>query len=282
MRVGIIGDARRAVAWENHLRPLNIVNEVVIAPSLKDLGEVQACILLDESPDNLNLLIECIRQGLHTFLVSTLPVDRERLERVYHTSEEAEVRVQFSHWPSISPSTQWMFRQLSKPRFIQVIKEKSHLNFTDNLENFDHHWIDEIALITKWMALPPHRVEPVSLTLQNVDTGIQIYLKYESGASASVFYLASGIEDRHRRIISDHSLLLDQDVPHQTVRKLQTHNRDHPVIEKKEFDAGKAAELSAIQFFKSVQLKNETIFTPFDALKTSDTVQKIRKQLDKF
>jgi len=277
MRVGIIGDARRAIAWENHLRPLNIVNEVVIAPSLKDLGKVQACILLDDSADNLSLLIKCIRQSMHTFLVSNLPSDRDLLEKVYHNSEEAEVRVQFSHWPSLSPSTQWMIRQLPKPRFIQVIKEKSHLNFTDNLENFFHHWMDEVALVTKWMSLPAHRVEPESLTLQEVEAGIQIHLRYESGASASIFYLASGLENRHRRIVTDQNILLDLDVAAQSVRLMKSNEKGGLIVEKQNFDATKAAELSAIQFFKSIQLKKETLFTPYDALKTAETIQKIQK-----
>ncbi|MEX0994245.1 MAG: hypothetical protein WD599_01875 [Balneolaceae bacterium] len=281
MRVGIIGDARRAVAWENHLRPLNIVNEVVIAPTLEDIGQVQACILLDETSENLHLLIECIRQGLHTYLVSTLPVDKELLEKVYHTSEEAEVRVQFSHWPSISSSTQWMIRQIPKPRFIQVIREKSHLHFTDNRENFHHHWIDEVALVTKWMAIQAHRVEPFALTLQQAEAGIQIYLKYESGATASIFYLASGTEDRHRRLVNDKNLSVDLNVSDQTARLMKSNDQGGLVIEKKTFDPSKTAELSAIQFFKSVQLKKETIFTPYDALKTADTVQKIRKHLGK-
>ena len=48
MKIGIIGDATRGVAWEHHLRPHNIVEQVDLCPSLKDLGEVDACFILDE------------------------------------------------------------------------------------------------------------------------------------------------------------------------------------------------------------------------------------------
>ena len=42
MKVGIVGDASRTVAWEKHLRPHSIVQEVDLCPSLKEVGNVDA------------------------------------------------------------------------------------------------------------------------------------------------------------------------------------------------------------------------------------------------
>ncbi len=72
------------------------------------MGEVDACFLVDESEQNLDILLEGIQLGLHCFLISRQPTDTQKLEKIYRATKEAGVQVQFSHWPTLAPATQWM------------------------------------------------------------------------------------------------------------------------------------------------------------------------------
>ncbi len=279
MRVGIVGDKDRAAAWEKHLRPLTAVHEVVITPDISDLDDVDACILLDDSTTKLHTLAESIRLGLHSYLVSTLPTDEKQLKSIYHLAQESDVRVQFSHWPTISPASQWMKQQLPKPGFIQVIREHSHISFSENRLRFTQSWMDETAWIVKWMNMATHRIEARHIIPGSADSGLHIYLKFENGASASLFYLVSGTEDRHRRLVSSSSLLLDCNANRQTVKKTHMGENQRLTVESQTFDATQSAALSANLFFKAIKLKKETAFTAYDALKTSQVVNNIRNIL---
>lgn len=279
MKVGIIGDKNRAAAWEKHLRPLTAVNEVIITSSISDLDDTETCILIDDSTDNLEHLGEAIRLGLHTYLVSTLPTDQKRLKKIYHLAQESGVRVQFSHWPTISPASQWMKQQLPKPGFIQVIREHPHISFSENRLRFSHSWIDEIAWIVKWMDMSTHRIEAKHIIPGNSDSGIQVYLKFENGASASLFYLVPGSENRHRRIASSPSLLLDCNADKQSVKKTLVGDNQRLTVESQTFDASESAGLSATLFFKAIKMKRETAFSAYDALKTSMVIDNIRDLL---
>jgi hypothetical protein len=281
MKVGIIGDKKRAVVWEKHLRPLTAVREVIITPSISDLHntDTAACILLDDSSDNLKNLGESIRLGLHTYLVSVLPVDHKELKKIYHLVQESDVRVQFSHWPTISPASQWMKQQLPKPGFIQVIREHPHISYSENKVRFSHAWIDEIAWIVKWMDMSTHRIEAKHIIPGNPDSGIQVYLKFENGASASLFYLVPGSKNSHRRIVSSPSLLLDCHVEQQSVKKTVVGDNQRLTVESQTFDASKSAGLSASLFFKAIKLKRNTAFTAYDALNASMVIDNIKELL---
>ena len=279
MRVGIVGDKDRAAAWEKHLRPLTAVHEVVITPEISDLDDVDACILLDDSTTKLQTLAESIRLGLHSYLVSTLPTDENQLKTIYSLAQESDVRVQFSHWPTISPASQWMRQQLPKPGFIQVIKEHSHISFSENRPRFSQSWMDETAWIVKWMGMATHRIEACHIIPGNPESGLHIYLKFENGASATLFYLVSGSEDRHRRFVSASTLLLDCDANRQTVKKTLIGDNQRVTVESQTFDATLSAELSANLFFKAIKLKKDTAFTAYDALKASQVINNIRNLL---
>ncbi|MEX2352252.1 MAG: hypothetical protein WD529_07445 [Balneolaceae bacterium] len=277
MRVGIIGDANRTVAWEKHLRPLSAVTEVVIAPALADAGEVEACLLIDDSKENLARLSEAIRLGVHTYLVSRLPTERKELESIYHYSQEADVHVQFSHWPSIAPATEWMRKQLPKPQTLQVIREQSQIHYTENRPWFTHNWIDEFALITRWMDKPTHRIEGHQITTDGVSLGIQLFLRYDSGATASLYFMTAASENRHKRVVSDGRMLLELDVTEQRVRKIVVNASEELVTESRKFDASRAAEQSAVHFFKAIRLRQPTLFSPYDAMRTAIGIEKVKQ-----
>jgi hypothetical protein len=279
MRVGIVGDKDRASAWEKHLRPLTAVQEVVITSSLSDLDAIDACILLDDSSKNLDRLGEAIRLGHHSYLVSSLPTDEEPLQKIYRLAQESDVRVQFSHWPTISPASQWMRQQIPRPTFVQLIKEHSHISFSENRIRFSHSWIDEVAWIVKWMDMDTHKLEARALIPDNPEAGLHVFMKFENGSTATLFFLVSGNEDRHRRIASASSMLLDCDVDRQTVKKTVVKGNQRLSVESQSFDATKAAGLSASLFFKAIKLKKETAFTAYDAVKTARVIRDIQNLL---
>ena len=106
MKVGIVGDATRTVAWEKHLRPHGIVSEVNLVPTVSDLGSVDACLILDNSESNLDTLLETVQNGYSCFLISKQPTDIPKLEKIHRAAKESGVKIQFSHWPSLAPATQ--------------------------------------------------------------------------------------------------------------------------------------------------------------------------------
>lgn len=276
MRVGIIGDKNRASAWEKNLRPLSEVQEVVISQKLSDIHDTDACILLDDSPGNLQLLSDVIKLGIHSYLVANLPSDSGPLKKICGLIEESGVRVQFSHWPTLSPATQWMKQLLPKPDFIQIIKEHPHSSIPEHRERLSSYWIDEITWIVNWMDLRTHRVDVQQLAGEDTGTGIRIYLKFENGASASFFYFAAGSENIHRRIASGPGLILDYNVDRQAVRKTQPDEQKRLNVESRTFDTTKAAELSASLFIKAIKEKSDTAFTAYNALKAARVIETIR------
>jgi len=78
MKVGIVGDAKRAVAWEKHLRPHRIVKEVELCAHINEVGKVDACLLIDDTDQNLDLLLEGIHQGFNCFLISRPPTNTQK------------------------------------------------------------------------------------------------------------------------------------------------------------------------------------------------------------
>lgn len=280
MKIGIVGSAERAVAWENNLRPHQSVSEVVIARTLDDLGNIDACILIDESDTQLETLGRAVKSGYHTFLVSKLPQNSSGVEKIYHASEESNVMVQFSHWPSLAPATQWMAQKVPKPRFMHLVREVGHTDFMERNLGFDNFWIDEVALCIKWVDGATHQVDVKRTDLNAARGGaIHLFLRFDSGATAGIYVSTSGAENYHKRVVSDHSYMLDCNVLTQTVRAGQANAEGHLFFEKKVFDASRAAELASTQFLKAIQLKKSTPFGAYDLLRTLNVVDKVNKKI---
>ena len=123
MRIGIIGTRKRALTWEKHLRTLATVREVIIMPELTDTSSLDACILIDDTENRYRYLEKLIRDGIHTYLISKIPEQIEKLEKLYYLQQEAGVRVQYTHWPSLAPSTLWLKQQINKPVSIQILRD---------------------------------------------------------------------------------------------------------------------------------------------------------------
>ncbi|MDZ7756897.1 hypothetical protein [Rhodohalobacter sp.] len=281
MKIAILGEQNRATAWEKHLRKLSAITEVVITSSIPEKDSVDAAILLDNTDLKLNSLEQLIKLGIHSYLVSHLPLDEKALEKVHHSAQEADVRVQFSHWPSLAPASLWMKQKIKKPNLIQIKREVKFLSGAIDQTEIDHHWIDEVAWIIKSLGGNVHRIEAKPMVINQVRLGLNVTLRYEDSSVASIQFSALGGTNLHQRIISDENLAIDCDAIHQLVHLYRVNDFGNLKKETKKFDPKSTAEVSVLQFIKSIQLERDTLFNAYDALQTAKIVDKIHNQIRK-
>lgn len=280
MRIGVVGPAERAIAWEKHLRSHRSISEVVIAGKLSEIGDIDACFLLDDQSQNLDYLLKAIKTGYHTFLVAPIPTDSTQVEKIYHAAEESNVLVQFSHWPTLAPASKWMSKKISKPSFIQISREISYTEYAESDHSFDYYWIDELAFCLRWINGSVHHIDLKTVELsQNQLYALHMLLRFESGATANIFVNVSADKSRHHRLAANNHFLLDCNVIEQSVRLGEESTGGHLFFKKQTFDPGKAAELSALEFIKSIQMNRETIYNAFHLWELTKTIDKIKKRL---
>jgi hypothetical protein len=280
MKIGIVGPADRAGAWEKHLRPHRLVSEVAIAGKLSEIGDIDTCFLLDDQSGHLNRLLETVKAGYHTFFIAPLPTDTEQVEKVYHAAEESNVLVQFSHWPTLAPASKWMAKRVSKPSFIQVNREISHSEYLESNYDFNYYWIDELAFCLRWIsgAVHPMDLKTVELSSNKV-YALHMLLRFDSGATANIYINVAAAKSAHHRLAANNHYLLDCDVLNQSVRLGEENESGHLYFSKQSFEASKAAELAALEFIKSIQLKRPTIYNAYHLWELNKTMDKIKKRL---
>lgn len=276
MNITIIGSKTRASAWEKHLRKLSIVKQVVITTAYSLSDQADAVLIIDNSDQNLDLLLNTIKKGKHCYLVSKLPTHPGKLETIYHSAEEANVNVQFSHWPSIAPSSHYIKQQLPKPDLIECFKETVPVSHTINQSDTEHGWVDEVGFIVKWFGGNVHKIEAKPIVSQDLLMGISITLRFENRSVATVSYSAVAENHHHIRKISGDNRLFELDVKNQNLRKTSINENRRVISNQQSFDPTDAAEWSVIQFIKSIQLDRSTIFNAYDALQTAIVCERIK------
>ncbi|WP_138429098.1 hypothetical protein [Fodinibius saliphilus] len=283
MKIGIIGPADRAMAWESHLRPHRSVSEVIITSRLKDIGDVDACLLLDDSEERLARLLKAVKQGYHCFLVSELPTNRDQVEKVYHAAEESNVLLQFSHWPTLAPASKWMSKKVVKPSLVQVIREINHTEYYDSDHNFDYYWIDELAFCLRWINGAVHHIDLKTVSFKGEHLYmLHLFLRFDSGATANIYINAASAESNHHRVAADNNYMLDCNVREQSVRLAEQKNYQKRLyINKQTFDASKSAELASLEFLKSIQLNRPTIYNGYHLVELTKTIEKVKKRLSR-
>jgi predicted dehydrogenase len=281
MKIGIVGPADRAIAWEKHLRPHRSVSEVTITSKLADVGRVDACLMLDESDQRLQHVLEAVKQGYHSFLVAPLPTDPKNVEKVYHAAEEANVLLQFSHWPTLAPASKWMSKKINKPSFLQITREIRHAQYFDSGHTFDYYWIDELAFCLRWINGAVHHIDLKTASFDNNQPYLlHLFLRFDSGATTNIYINAAAAKSNHHRVAADNYYLLDCNVTEQSVRLGEQQNEQSRLYFKKQsFDASKSAELACLEFIKSIQLNRPTIYSGYHLMELTKTVDKIKKRL---
>ncbi|WP_069130885.1 hypothetical protein [Rhodohalobacter halophilus] len=281
MKIAIIGDSSRAEAWEKHLRKLAAIQEVVLTSYVRKKGDIDGAILLDSGAKELSELEGLIKLGINTYFISHIPNNAPALEKLYLLSREADVRVQFSHWPTLAPASIWMHQQMRKPTTVLIRKELQLYPNSTKQENIDHHWIDEVGWAIKWLGGNVHRIEAKQLSVDSIKVGVSITLRYEDSSIVSIQFSALGEKNLHHRTISDGLITIDCDAIHQKVRLYRENSYGNIKSEKRDFDPKVTAENSVLQFIKAIQLKKDTPFSAYDAYQTTLISDKIFKQLDK-
>jgi len=282
MKVGIVGDATRAVAWEQHLRPHNIVQEVELCPSITDLDKVDACLILDESEDNLEILLEGVRKGFHCFFIAKQPTDLNMLEKIHRSSRESNCQIQFAQWPSLAPATRWMMDKVPKPSFIHIEREIVRNQMIQISSEFKGHWVDELGLCIKWLDSGIHHIEAKQISITDSPTIAHFFLRFDNGTTATINLNAAASENSHKRIISSKSEILECNVPEQTVKYGRKSESNRMFFEKQTFDPTKAAEKAALLFLKSIQLNKDSGYTSYDALQLAIQVERVESRLIQF
>ncbi len=283
MKIGIVGDTSSGLAWEQHLRPHSIVRQVDLTPSLADLDNIDACFILDNSPDNLDVLLEAVQKGFHIFFIAKQPTDSSKLERIHRAAKEAGVMVQFAHWPTLAPATQWMMDKIAKPNYIHIEKEINRSQIMDAQTEFDYLWIDELGFCLKWIDSGIHHMEAKKVALQDtLPIAFHLFLRFDNGATASINVYSGASESSHIRLISNKSAFLECNVPSQTVKLGRVSDSERLYFEKQVFDPSTAAEKAALLFLKAIQLNKETAYTSYDALQLAIQIDKIKQRLTQF
>lgn len=283
MKVGIVGDATRAVAWEQHLRPHSIVREVELCSSIQDLDNIDACLILDDSKENLDTLLEGVRRGFHCFFIAKQPNDIQKLEKIHRSARESGCHIQFAQWPSLAPATRWMMDKIPKPGFIHIERELVRNQMNQVVSEFRSHWIDELGLCIKWINSGIHHIEARQISLsKETPTIAHFFLRFDNGTTAVINIYAAATENRHKRIVCNKQEILECNVPQQTVKLGRLNESSRIYFEKQTFDATKAAEKAALLFLKSIQLNRETGYTSYDALQLAIQIERVEARLNQF
>lgn len=283
MKVGIVGNASRTVAWEAHLRPHGIVQQVDLSPSLKDLGDSDACLILNDTPEGLDILLDGVRRGLNCFLVSPPPTDKDKLDKIHRASRESGVHVQFSHWPTLAPATQWMIDKMHKPHFFNIAKEVGRNQLAKPGEEFRNLWIDELGFCLKWADSGIHHIEAKEIKFtEHNPISMHLFIRFENGSSASVYVYVGASENKHIRTIFTKQEVFECNVPSQTIRIGRLNEGNHLFFNKQSFDPSTAAEKAALLFLKSIQLNINTAYTSYDALQLATQVERVEQRLKQF
>ncbi|HLR33089.1 MAG TPA: hypothetical protein VK074_11400 [Fodinibius sp.] len=284
MNIGIVGPADRAVAWEKHLRDHQLIKEVTITRDLKNISSADACLLIDDSEERFFRLLEAVKSGLHTFLIAPLPraSDAALVEQTYHASQEANVRLQFSHWPTLAPSSKWLSTKIIKPSFIHISRSITHAQRMDADFEFDYLWINELAFCLRWISGSVHHIDLNTASLKSGKPyALHLLLRFDSGATTNIYINTTAAENSHQRVVADQNYLANYDVLSQTIGIGEESKSKHLFFDRQSFDASRSAELAVMEFIKSIRMKRPAIYNGYHLMKLTKTLKRIDKRLNR-
>lgn len=281
MKILVAGEPARAKQWEKYLREINSVQKVILSQTVSE-ESVDAVILLSDKPDNLDQLIRILQKGYPVYLVSKLPLDLKKLQQIYNISEEANVSVQFSHWPSLSAMTHWVRKRINNnPRLIQIHKYFRGRQIPDD-DWVTHQWTEEIAYIFSLKNSTVQNISSFPIKLNRHLTGIQVMIRFDNASVASLHFLAVGDKDQHERIIYSKNSIIQCDLRSQkTACHTPEENSNILKAEHGSFDPADTAPQSVEYFIRSVKTYRESGFSASKALQTARSVKKIKKLISK-
>ncbi len=278
LRIGILGPAERAAVWEQRLRPHASVREVILSDTLPAIGAVDACIILEENEHRLDLAQQVIRSGIHTFIVGKLPTDRPLAERLYRISEESGTVLQFSNWAFFNPTTQFMMANIRRPDMLHFQREYSFNTYREIRSSYASYWQEDVSLILKWMDSQIFKIHVNRIPFGEEETlSLQVFMKFDNGATASLYCGMSHNENRHVRFASDSHLAAECDVGHKTVRLIQHQGVKSPIADLRNFEKEEPAKIAVTQFLKAVQMRAPASYSGYDLLRFTTVMDSIQR-----
>jgi hypothetical protein len=278
LRIGILGPAERGAVWEQRLRPHASVREVILSDDLPAIGAVDACIVLEENENRLDVAQHVVRSGIHTFVVGRLPTDRSLAERLYRASEESGTVLQFSNWAYFNPTTQFMMANLRRPDMLHFQREYTFNTYRDIRASYATFWQEDLSLILKWMDSQVFKIHVNRIPFGDNETlSMQVFMKFDNGSTASLYCGMTHQDNRHVRFASDHQLAAECDVGAKTVRLIQHHGLKSPIVDNRSFDKEEPAKLAVTQFLKAVQMRAPAPYSGYDLLRFTNVMESLQR-----
>ena len=280
MKVGIVGTAALASTWERRIRTAPSVNQVITTNKIDQLGDVDACILIDNSKHRFDKATELVRLGHHLFLVGRTPTAYPQVEQLYRSAEESNVVLQFSMWSAFSGTSQWMMTNIKRPRFLHIQRELTINAYQDYQNPFVTLWAEDIGLCLKWINSSVHRVDANLTRLSaNSAPSIHIFLRFDNGSTAMIFVNTTATRNRHKRIASGENITVECNVTEHTLRVGKFSDSGSLFFEKMAMTDTEPADLALAAFLKSVRMRRPSGYSGYDAVQLVKTIQMISEKI---
>jgi len=263
LTIGLLGEPERSSTWEQYLRPHPSVGKVVLTKELKALGNIDACIILDEQ-DSLNHAYSLGRQGIHVFIIGKLPTDLPMLIRLQNTIEESRSVLQFSNWSYFNPVSLWMMEQLPRPRMLHTSREVTNAVNDPHLK-LDNLWIEDLALTLRWVNSGIHKMDTNMVQIGDATLSRNTWVQFENGTTATLFHAMQAQANTHTRFAFDDRITLEANVIDKNVIATYVNN-DDTFVEKKSFAKERPANQAITRFLKAIQMHSKAEYGVYDVL----------------
>lgn len=281
MKIGFVGNKELASGWELRLQLFPNIQEMVFAEEFRFLGDnIDGCIILDPTDKAYTEASVAIRESVPTFLVSRLPENVQQIRRLAQYCEEANTPLQLAHWPSFHPATRWVLKNIRQPSLLHFERSLTAQEFDLYDNPFRNLWLDELALLLKMV--PAHTLKiDVGFSGDNeiASPRFHLFIRFDDGTTATLFVNTYAESAVHKRIVcgSFHSSEIDQLQKKLTVRELSEAGlRNSEAIP---LDHTEPADIGLKDFLSTIRENTEPGYTIFDALKLTETVEMVDRQL---
>jgi predicted dehydrogenase len=283
MKVGIIGPEPMALTWEQHLRFITGVQEVVMARDMGLLDNVDACLILNDASSEKSdsgQLLAALRRGFHVLWVAPLPTDPEEIRKWFEAAEESGVTVMFSMWSHYSPATQWLFNHITPPGKIHIHREWSGPQHTPDIASLYRIFLEEVSLCLEWSRSRLVRFEGdvhiPSLPGTDKPSMQQIFLRFSNGTTSSLFLNPYGLENRHSRFLTGNKMAAVCQVNEHLIKKWMLDGAQQDTPEIMRFDFKEPARHLLSHFIRSVRTGCKPIFGINELHQLADIIEHFR------
>ncbi len=279
MKLAVIGPPEQAYIWEQRLKPLKSVTEVVMVRHPGDVDSVSACIYSAQSEDDVEELCRLIRKGIHVFAITPLDVKPETALMLCRSAEEAGVRVQVAQWSRFTSLTEWISGRIPLPRSLYFSRTFPYSVLRNEQITFDHLWLDDLALCLSWISSEVHHIEAVPVRHAGNLLALHLHLRFDNGAVATIHVTALGSMTRQEYIVSDSRMSIRADVSENHVWMAYADVNSRMIIEQKDIEQREPETTALYHFLKSVQMRRDSPFSAYDLLRLSRTKERIHTRL---